>query len=411
MLIINIAKIWGIIDDKQPKTPKQYTPIFQSTPPENCYLLIENGTIKKWGSMKNLTLNNKTKTIDAQHSELIPGFCDSHTHAVFTGSRENELLQKLEGLDYFEIKKRGGGILATAQKMASMKEKDLLDESYHKILNLIKLGTTALEIKSGYGLNKNTELKSLRVINQLKKILPIPIKSTFLALHAKPNLFKTTQEYYNYVVSETLPVVLKQKLADYLDLFCEKKFFKPAYITKLAEIARNNGLKLRVHTNQFNSIGGIKAAINAKAFSIDHLEQLNDKEKHALIKDYSGFCTLLPGVSFYLDLPYAPAKYLIENGLNVNIASDFNPGSCPSGNMGFMFVLACLKYKLTPLQALETTTFNGAKALEIHQTHGSITIGKKANFCLLKPNHTLNKIPYYFSTPFIDKVFINGTLF
>jgi imidazolonepropionase len=385
---------------------------------DNAYLIIEDGIIAEYGKMQDMqhATHNTHHTIDVSGQFILPAWCDSHTHIVFAGSRENEFVNKIEGLSYAEIAAKGGGILNSAKKLSENSEDELFNLAWKRLEEVSKLGTGAIEIKSGYGLSVEGELKMLRVIKKLKEKSSLSIKSTFLGAHTYPLTFKENHEgYIDLIINEMLPVIAKEKLADYIDVFCETGFFTPEETETICRAAMQYGLKPKLHVNQLNSIGGIEAGIKLKALSLDHLETLSPAEINALsnnpplLKDeWKGLCTLLPTAAFFLRLPMQPARQLIDSGAAIALASDYNPGSSPSGNMNFVVALSCIQMKMLPEEAINAATINGAYAMEVDNEVGSITVGKKANLIFTKPIPSLAYIPYAFGSNLIDKVMISG---
>lgn len=376
---------------------------------KNAYLLIDNGLISEFGKMSEISNFKNIEIIDAENKFVMPCWCDSHTHSVFSGNRSDEYLQRIQGASYQEIANNGGGILKSSRQINSVSEDVLFFESKERIEALIKYGTGSLEIKSGYGLNYEGELKMLRVINRLKESLPIEIKSTFLGAHAIPKNYKK-EDYFKVVVNEMLPDFADDQLIDFVDIFCEKNYFDDEDTRILCEKAAELGIPSKIHVNQFNSIGGIKAGVECKALSVDHLEVMN-KNDLDLLKQGKTMPVLLPGCSFFLGIDYANAIDLLSNGIPFAIASDFNPGSSPSGNMNFILSLACNKLKLSTEQAINAATLNGAYAMGVSQTTGSITKGKAANIIITSEINSINDLPYFYGDNLIDKVLINGKEF
>lgn len=376
---------------------------------KNAYLLIDNGLISEYGKMSEISNFKNIEIIDAKNKFVLPCWCDSHTHSVFSGNRSDEYLQRIQGASYQEIANNGGGILKSSRQINSVSEDVLFFESKERIEALIKYGTGSLEIKSGYGLNYEGELKMLRVINRLKESLPIEIKSTFLGAHAIPKNYKK-EDYFKVVVNEMLPDFADDQLIDFVDIFCEKNYFDDEDTRILCEKAAELGIPSKIHVNQFNSIGGIKAGVECKALSVDHLEVMN-KNDLDLLKQGKTMPVLLPGCSFFLGIDYANAIDLLSNGIPFAIASDFNPGSSPSGNMNFILSLACNKLKLSTEQAINAATLNGAYAMGVSQTTGSITKGKAANIIITSEINSINDLPYFYGDNLIDKVLINGKEF
>lgn len=376
---------------------------------KNAYLLIDNGLISEFGKMSEISNFKNIEIIDAKNKFVLPCWCDSHTHSVFSGNRSDEYLQRIQGASYQEIANNGGGILKSSRQINSVSEDVLFFESKERIEALIKYGTGSLEIKSGYGLNYEGELKMLRVINRLKESLPIEIKSTFLGAHAIPKNYKK-EDYFKVVVNEMLPDFADNQLIDFVDIFCEKNYFDDEDTRILCEKAAELGIPSKIHVNQFNSIGGIKAGVECKALSVDHLEVMNKNDLN-LLKQGKTMPVLLPGCSFFLGIDYANAIDLLSNGIPFAIASDFNPGSSPSGNMNFILSLACNKLKLSTEQAINAATLNGAYAMGVSQTTGSITKGKAANIIITSEINSINDLPYFYGDNLIDKVLINGKEF
>jgi imidazolonepropionase len=375
---------------------------------ENAYLIIENGLIAAYGKMQELQTNYKLQTLNANAATVLPAWCDSHTHLVFAASREEEFVDKLKGLSYSEIAAKGGGILNSARKLNAMSENELFDIAKKRLDEVIQLGTGAIEIKSGYGLNVEGELKMLRVIERLKKASPIPVKATFLGAHAYPPEYKNDHEgYIKLIIDEMLPNIAKETLADYIDVFCEQGFFSVDDMKRICNAGIKYGLKPKLHVNQLNSIGGIEAAIELNALSVDHLETMNEQELLKLSNSET-IGTLLPTAAYFLRMDYPPARKLIDAGCAVALASDFNPGTSPSGNMNNVVSMSCIQMKMFPEEAINAATINGAYAMELQNEAGSITIGKKANLIFTKRIPSLSYLPYAFGTNLIDKVMING---
>ena len=406
-LIINIKELIQIRDKELPYISAKEMNKLPSI--KNAYLLIDNGLISEFGKMSEISNFKNIEIIDAKNKFVLPCWCDSHTHSVFSGNRSDEYLQRIQGASYQEIANNGGGILKSSRQINSVSEDVLFFESKERIEALIKYGTGSLEIKSGYGLNYEGELKMLRVIKRLKESLPIEIKSTFLGAHAIPKNYKK-EDYFKVVVNEMLPDFADDQLIDFVDIFCEKNYFDDEDTRILCEKAAELGIPSKIHVNQFNSIGGIKAGVECKALSVDHLEVMNKNDLN-LLKQGKTMPVLLPGCSFFLGIDYANAIDLLSNGIPFAIASDFNPGSSPSGNMNFILSLACNKLKLSTEQAINAATLNGAYAMGVSQTTGSITKGKAANIIITSEINTINDLPYFYGDNLIDKVLINGKEF
>jgi imidazolonepropionase len=372
------------------------------------YIIIEDDIIAEVGETKNLRFAKENYVVEAG-TIVLPCWCDSHTHIVFAGSREEEFVDKIKGKTYAEIAAKGGGILNSARKLNETSEDVLFNDAWKRLEEVSKMGTGAIEIKSGYGLSLDGELKMLRVIKKLKEKSQLKIKSTFLGAHTFPEAFKENhQGYIDEIINNMLPIVSREKLADYIDVFCEKGFFSPEEMIIICEAGKSYGLKPKLHVNQLNSIGGIEAGIELDAVSLDHLETLTPKEIEMLGK-YKGASTLLPSAAFFLRMQPQPARSLIDAGAAVTLASDYNPGSSPSGNMNFVISLSCIQMKLLPEEAINAATFNGACAMEIEKDYGSIAPGKKANLIFTKPIPSLSYLPYSFGNNLIDKVMINGS--
>ncbi|MAO71124.1 MAG: imidazolonepropionase [Flavobacteriales bacterium] len=380
---------------------------------KEAFLEYEDGIITSFGNMeewKGIENWNNTEIIDADGGMVFPSYCDSHTHLVFAKSREGEFVDRIKGLSYEEIARRGGGILNSAENLQQASEEELYEGALERLNNLIKLGTGAIEIKSGYGLSLEGELKMLRVIKRLKESTEVSIKSTFLGAHALPKKFKNNKDgYMDLVINEMLPIVASENLADYIDIFCEIGYFTTEDTKRLLEAGKKYGLQAKTHVNQFNSIGGVKTSVNLGALSVDHLEEMEDYDFEVL-KNSNCIPTILPSCSFFLGIPYGPANKLIEHGLPVALASDYNPGSSPSGNMNFIASLGCIQMKMTPEQVINATTINTAYAMGMEKVLGSICIGKKANFFITKEIPSYAYLAYSFGDNIIEKVVLNGKL-
>ena len=380
---------------------------------KDAFIEIENGIITGFGSMDNWSgIDNwsNTEIIDAEGGMIFPTFCDSHTHLVFAASREEEFVDRIKGLSYQEIAKKGGGILNSAEKLQNTTEDELFESALARLKEVIKMGTGAIEIKSGYGLTLESELKILRVIKRLKEASDVTIKATFLGAHALPKEFKDNKDgYMDLVIDEMLPKIAKENLADYVDIFCEKGYFTVEDTKKLLEAANKFGIKAKTHVNQFNAIGGVKASVDLGALSVDHLEQMNPEDFDVLLGS-NCMPTILPSCSFFLGIPYSPARKMIDKGLPIALASDFNPGSSPSGNMNFVASLGCIKLKMTPEEVINASTINSAYAMGVEKELGSIAIGKKANLFITKPIPSYAYLTYSFGENIIEKVIVNGKL-
>ncbi|GAA4325506.1 imidazolonepropionase [Pontixanthobacter gangjinensis] len=375
---------------------------------KNAWLLIENDKIADFGPMDQLPELDADEKLDATGKIVLPTWCDSHTHIVYAGNRELEFADRINGLSYEEIANRGGGILNSAKTLQKTPEDEVYEQSAKRLEEVMQLGTGAVEIKSGYGLTEEAELKMLRVIKKLRENYDLPVKSTFLGAHAIPKEYKEKPDaYMDLVIKEILPKVAEQKLAEYIDIFCEKGYFSVDDTNRLLSAAKEYGLKPKIHVNQFNAIGGVKAGVEHQALSVDHLEVMEDEDIEVL-KGSETMPVALPSCSLFLSIPYTPAREILKAGLPLALATDFNPGSTPSGNMNLVVSLACIKMKMTPEEAINAATINGAFAMELSETHGSITKGKKANFILTKKIPSYTYLPYAFGTNSIESVYING---
>jgi imidazolonepropionase len=408
ILIKNIKAIVGVRDDNALRLEGSAMKSLQTI--ENAYLAIEDDRIVDYGSMDELLIDNwnELKIYDAEGRFLLPGFIDSHTHVVWAGNREGEFVDRINGMSYEEIAKRGGGILNSALKLADTSEEVLYQSAKERIEELMNLGTVAIEIKSGYGLSLEGELKMLRVIKRLKETLPLSIKATFLGAHAFPLAYREKQDaYIDLIIDEMLPAITSEGLADYIDAFLETGYFSVEQCKKIMTAGLQYGLRTKIHVNQFTAIGGIQAAVDHHALSVDHLEEMNEEDLEAL-KEKETIAVALPGCSFFLSIPYTPARKIIDAGLALALASDYNPGSTPSGNMQLVIAMACIKMKMTPEEAINAATLNAAYALELSSQLGSISIGKKASFLITKKIASYATIPYAFGSDHVDSVFING---
>lgn len=377
---------------------------------ENAYLIIEHDTIVEYGSMDDFEPIEADQVIDATGKVVLPAWCDSHTHIVYAGDRSPEFVDRINGLSYEDIANRGGGILNSAEKLQNTSEDDLYQQSLERLNSVIKLGTGTVEIKSGYGLTVDAELKMLRVIKRLKKSSKAKIKATLLAAHAIPKEFKdNTEGFIDVVVNEMIPKVADQNLAEYIDVFCEKGYFSLEDTRRVIEAGKTHGLTPKIHVNQFNAFGGVGLSVEYGALSVDHLELMNPEDIEAL-KNSKTMPVALPSCSYFLSIPYSPARQIIDAGLPLAIASDYNPGSTPSGNMNFVVSTACIKMKMTPEEAINAATINGAYAMGVSNMYGSICRGKKANIIITKPISGYHYLPYSFGENLIDKVIINGEL-
>lgn len=408
-LIINIKELLQVRDSSILKVSGAEMAILPTI--KNAYLVIENGLISDFGLMNDLPNINPEKCIDADGKMVLPSWCDSHTHIVYAGNREQEFVDRIKGFTYEEIANRGGGILNSAKKLNEASEDEIYDQSKNRLEEVMLLGTGAVEIKSGYGLTVDGELKMLRVIRRLAQNYPITIKATFLGAHAFPLEYKENHDgYIDLIINEMLPEIAKNKLAHYIDAFCETSYFTVAETEQIMEAGILFGLKPKIHVNQFNSIGGIQAAVKYNALSVDHLEIMKPEDIEAL-KNTEIMPVALPSCSYFLSIPYTPAREMIATGLPLALATDYNPGSTPSGNMNFVVATACIKMKMTPEEAINAATLNGAYAMGISETNGSITVGKKANLIITKPISSYYQLPYAFGSNLIDTIVLEGEVF
>lgn len=376
---------------------------------EDAFLALEDGVIVSYGLMKEcagITDWRDLEVIDAEGKFVLPAFCDSHTHTVFAKSREEEFVDRINGLSYEEIASRGGGILNSAARVIEMSEDELFNNSLKRIDQLKSYGTGAIEIKSGYGLTVESELKMLRVIKRLKSKCDIEIKATFLGAHAYPLKFKENHKgYIDQIINEMLPQINEQDLADYIDVFCEHNYFSVEEMSKILKAGINYGLRPKVHVNQFSAIGGVRKAVEMNALSVDHMEEISDDDIRAL-KGNNTIVTILPSCSYFLSIPYSDARRLIQSDIPIALASDFNPGSTPSGNLSFVWSLACIKMNMTPAEALNALTINAAYAMDLSETHGTISIGKKTPIIITKKIPSLAYIPYSFGEQNIERLIV-----
>lgn len=405
-ILINIKELCGILENQEKPLGGDEANSLKTI--KNAYLEIVDGKIASYGKMDGLEVSPTQEVIDAKDKLVLPCWMDSHTHLVFAGTREGEFIDRINGLTYEEIAAKGGGILNSAERLNKTNENDLFETAEKRLLEVMNLGTGGIEIKSGYGLTVEGELKMLRVIKRLKEKYELPIKSTFLGAHAVPKNFKNQKEkYMDLIIHEMLPNIYKEKLADYIDVFCETNYFTVDEMDKILLAGKKYGLKPKVHVNQFTSIGGIQKAIEHAAVSVDHLEILNENDFNALRKS-KVISTLLPSCSFFINIPYSPAEKLINQHIPFALATDYNPGSSPNGNMNLVIALACIKMNISPEAAINSATINGAYAMEIQDEYGSISIGKWANINLTNRISSYGFIPYSFGTNHINKTMIKG---
>ena len=375
---------------------------------KNAFIEVQEDKIQSFGSMKDLKLKDSQNIFDANGGSVLPSWNDSHTHLVFAKSREKEFIDKINGLSYEQIAKKGGGILNSALHLEKISEKTLYENSKQRLKNIINLGTGAIEIKSGYGLSLKGELKILRTIKRLKETFDIEIKSTFLGAHALPTKYKNNREkYLDLIINEMLPNIHKEGLADYIDVFCETNYFNVDELDRILDAGAKFNLKPKVHVNQFTSIGGIQRAIEHKAISVDHLEIMEENDYDSL-RNSSTIATLLPSCSFFIDIAYAPARKLMDKNIPFALASDLNPGSSPNGNMNLVNSLACIKMKILPEAVINASTINGAYAMEISNLTGSITVGKQANLIITKPIESYPYLFYSFGENCIERTMVKG---
>lgn len=405
ILIHHIRELVGL--RPTPAGPLRGAALGELSTISDAFLLIEGDRIAAFGPMSEAP-PRADLSIDANGQLLFPAWVDSHTHLVFAGSREGEFEDRIRGLSYEEIAARGGGILNSAARLQDTPEEELVEQALNRLQEVIGYGTGAIEIKSGYGLTVAAELKMLRVIRRLKELSPLPIRATFLGAHAVPKAFRDLREgYLRLVIDEMLPRIAGEGLADYIDVFCEKIAFSPAEMDRILEAGQRYGLRPKVHVNQFFSLGGIPTAVARNALSVDHLEVVGGADMEVL-RDSPTIATLLPSAPFFLNDHYPPARQLIDNDIAVALATDFNPGSTPSGRMPFVLSLACIKMRMSPAEAVNAATINGAFALELEADYGSIAVGKKANLFLTKPIPSVGYLPYAFGSDLVETVVLNG---
>ncbi|MEO5788395.1 imidazolonepropionase [Gelidibacter sp.] len=408
ILIINIKELIQVRDHNVTIVKGEDMKILPTI--KNAYLIIEHDTIVEYGSMSDYIDYEVDEVIDAKGKMVLPAWCDSHTHIVYAGDRSQEFVDRINGLSYEEIAQRGGGILNSAEVLQNTSEEDLYQQSLKRLNRVMKLGTGAIEIKSGYGLTVDAELKMLRVIKRLKKESLALIKTTLLAAHAVPKEFKDHKEkFVDRVISEMIPQVGQAKLADYIDVFCEKGYFDLEDTERILQAGAAYGLIPKIHVNQFNAFGGVALAVKYKALSVDHLEEMRPEDIDAL-KDSNTMPVALPSCSYFISIPYTPARQIIDAGLPLAIASDYNPGTTPSGNMNFVVSTACIKLRMTPEEAINAATINGAYAMGISNQYGSICRGKKANLIITKEIESYNNLPYAFGDNLIDTVILSGKI-
>ncbi len=404
MLITNIKSLVQVRDT----TPHFISGKLLSHLPvlQDAFLYIKNGLIEEYGAIREMPSYTPNLVIDATEKFVFPSFVDSHTHLVYAASREEEFVMKIKGAGYAEIAAKGGGILNSSKKVQASSEEELYIEALNRVREIIKSGTGAVEIKSGYGLTVRDELKMLRVARRIGRETPLTVKTTFLGAHAVP-IGMTKKDYIKLVIEEMIPAVAEEKLADYIDVFCEEGFFTIEETEQVVNAGKKHGMKPRIHANQLNRSGGVQVGVRTGAISVDHLENIGDEEIN-LLKNSTTMPTVLPGAAFFLNLPFPPARKMIESGLPIAIASDFNPGSAPSGNIPLMISLACIKMKMTPEECFNATTINTSYTLELLKTHGSISKGKIANVYITEKIPSIAFIPYSFGKNCIETVILNG---
>jgi imidazolonepropionase len=378
---------------------------------ENAYLIAEDGVITSFGRMEEIPSDRADEVVDAHGGIVLPAFCDSHTHIVYAGSREGEFVDKINGLSYVEIAQRGGGILNSADRLHKSTEQELYDEAMPRLEEMMLSGTGSVEIKSGYGLSTEDELKMLRVIRRMKENTPMTLRSTFLGAHAVPRNYAGRQgEYVDLICREMIPAVAAEGLADFIDVFCDKGFFTVEETARMLECGAKYGLRPKIHANELAASGGIQVGVKYDALSVDHLEFTGDEEIAALLNSHT-MPTLLPGAAFFLEMEYPPARKMIDAGLGVALASDFNPGSSPSGNMKLILSFACVKMKMNPMEAINAATQNGAYAMGLAATHGSITVGKRADLLITKPVSSLEFLPYAYGSSLTARMILGGVVY
>ncbi|MDK7762747.1 imidazolonepropionase [Prevotella bivia] len=406
LLITNIGILAGIGHDKRCLRGAEMSQLYTL---ENAYLYVENGRVAAYGRSEALPkVEEDVLVVDAQGGAVLPSFCDSHTHIVYAGSREGEFVDKIRGLSYAEIAKRGGGILNSADRLHELSEDELYVQAMKRVDEVIRKGTGAIEIKSGYGLNLEDELKMLRVIRRIKETTPLKVVSNFLGAHAVGRAYAGRQsEYVDHIINDMLPAIAKENLADFIDVFCDEGFFTADETRRLLQAGAKYGLRGKIHGEELAVSGGVEVAVECNALSVDHLEAMDDHDID-LLKHSDTMPTALPGTSFFLNMPFAPGRKMIDAGLAMAIASDYNPGSTPSGDMKFAVSLACIKMRLMPAEAINAATINSACAMGLSEDYGSLAVGKVANFYITDPIPSIDFIPYAYTTPIIRRVFLRG---
>ena len=411
LLVKNISRLAGIERQGRLQLAGRDMSVMESI--EDAFLYVEGGVIAGFGPMSDLAsrgydCGGDVMTVDAGGGMVLPSFCDSHTHIVYAGSREHEFVDKIRGLSYAEIARRGGGILNSADRLHEMTEDELYAQAMERVREIISKGTGAVEIKSGYGLNTADELKMLRVIRRIRETAPLRVVSTFLGAHAVGREYAGRQgEYVDLVVNEMIPAVGREQLADYIDVFCDEGFFTPEETARILEAGARWGMRPKIHGQELADSGGVRVAVEHDALSVDHLESMTEADIE-LFRGSATIPTALPGTSFFLNMPFAPGRRIIDSGLPLALASDYNPGSTPSGDMKFAVSLACIKMRLLPEEALNAATINSACAMGLSRDYGSISVGKVANFYITRPIPSLDFIPYAYTTPVISRIFLRG---
>lgn len=406
LLLINIKELLQVRET----APEKLSGVQMKELPtlHNAWLYIEHGHIKDFGTMDKIKKFKAFKTIDCKGKTVLPAWCDSHSHLVYAGNREQEFVDRINGLSYQQIAEKGGGIVNSANKLNKTTEKELYKQSAKRLKAVMRMGTGAIEVKSGYGLTTEGEMKMLRVAKRLAEEFPITIKTTFLGAHALPFKYKNDKDgYIKLLCEEMLPQIAEAKLAEYIDVFCEEGYFSVEETDRILSEGKKFGLIPKIHVNQFNAIGGVAVGVKHGALSVDHLEIMTDDDIEVL-KNSNTMPVALPGCSYFLSLPYTPGRKIIDAGLPLALATDYNPGSCPSGNMNFVVSTACIKMRLTPEEAINAATINGAYAMGLSKTHGSITKGKTANLIITKKIPSYGYLPYSFGSNLIDSVILNG---
>ena len=405
LLVKNIATL---VAENQPSLCRRGAEMAVLDTLADAWLYCEDGRVSDFGTSPCPAAYAEGEVVDAQGGTIMPSFCDSHTHLVYADSREDEFVDKIRGLSYAEIARRGGGILNSADRLHELSEDELYRQAMRRIDEIIRKGTGAVEIKSGYGLNTEDELKMLRVIRRIKETAPLKVVSTFLGAHAVGRAYTGRQsDYVDLVVNEMIPEVGRQQLADFIDVFCDEGFFTTEETARILEAGAKWGMRGKIHGQELADSGGVEVAVRHNALSVDHLESMTDSDV-SLLSDSSTIPTALPGTSFFLNMPFAPARKMISAGLPLATASDYNPGSTPSGDMKFVVSLSCIKLRLTPEEAINAATINTAAAMELSHDYGSLARGKVANFVITRPMRSINFLPYAYTTPVIERVFLQG---